>query len=136
MIIGVGIDILNQDRMLKILQKEEESFNKKVLSKKEFKEYNLLNTSQKKTNFVSKKFSSKESFLKALGIGMGRGIKLTDISILHTDLGAPYIELNSSAKKFIEKYFKLKFSSVKMHLNTTDNGEVVVAVVIVEKLDD
>lgn len=47
-------------------------------------------------------FAAKEAFVKACGVGIGRGVELRDIEILHDDFGAPRYALHGGAKEQLE----------------------------------
>lgn len=48
-------------------------------------------------------FAAKEALLKAMGLGIGRGVRLRDIGISHTENGAPFYRLTGTAEsKFLE----------------------------------
>jgi len=82
MITGVGIDIIEIERIEKILN-EKSNFLERNFTKNELK----LN---KKTETVAGNFAAKEAFAKALGTGF-RGFGLVDVEVLRDELGKPYI---------------------------------------------
>jgi len=48
-------------------------------------------------------FAAKEALLKAMGLGIGRGVRLRDIGISHTETGAPFYRLTGTAEaRFLE----------------------------------
>ncbi|CAL4320511.1 holo-ACP synthase [Buchnera aphidicola] len=124
-IIGLGIDILKIKRIKNIVNKFGHKFSKKILSKKELKK---LLTIKKKTNFIAKKFSVKESISKALGTGFRNKIKFTSFEILHDKLGKPYVKLLNKAKIFA---FQLNLKSI--HISITDEKKYICSVAILEK---
>lgn len=135
MILGIGNDLLYSNRVAKIFLKYKERFVKKILSLKEIKEFSKILNLEKQTNFLTKKFSSKESFLKAVGIGIERGIKLTDINILHNNYGKPIITLENQVNNFIINYFNLKNDKYfKIHIAITDDNNIITTMVIIESL--
>lgn len=119
----IGIDILDIDRIIKLVDKK--TFYAKFFTNTEIEMFEALEK-QRKVQVVAGHYSAKEAFLKACGIGIGRGIDLKDISILYDDLGRPYIELTDEGKKFFND---LKFT--KSTLNISDSKNIVVAVCIV-----
>ena len=87
----VGIDTVEISRVEKSLGIK--GFKERVFSAKE------IEMLDKKSGYVQSyaaNFAAKEAFSKALGTGI-RGIKLSDISILRDELGAPYIVLSGEA---------------------------------------
>lgn len=47
-------------------------------------------------------FAAKEAFLKACGIGIGGGVEMHEIEVLHDDLGAPHYQLHGRAREQME----------------------------------
>lgn len=92
----VGIDIVDVERFEILVVSD--AFFDKYFTKKE-KEY-ILSRSHPEESMAGV-FASKEAFLKALGIGIGRGVDLKDIEISHDDLGKPYIKLTDKLLSFI-----------------------------------
>jgi len=82
MINGVGIDIIEVDRIEKILASKE-NFLTRNFTKAEL-EFNA------KPESVAGNFAAKEAFSKALGTGF-RGFGLSDVEVLRDELGAPFI---------------------------------------------
>lgn len=44
-------------------------------------------------------FAAKEAFLKAVGLGIGRGIAMTEVAVGHDEMGAPYYTLTGAAQQ-------------------------------------
>lgn len=95
----IGIDVVDVERFEKLVTSE--TFLNKFFTEKE-REYILSKSHPAET--MAGLFASKEAFLKALGIGIGRGIDLKDIEISHTQLGKPYIVLIDKITKKLNEY--------------------------------
>lgn len=90
-----GIDIVDVERFEKLVGNE--AFFEKYFSAQE-REYILSRVSPAES--MAGIFAGKEAFLKALGIGIGRGIALKDVEISHNELGKPcYILENDSVSE-------------------------------------
>ncbi len=87
MILGIGVDLVENRRIRILFLKYYEKFLYKILSLNEIMEVNSL-----KINFISKKFCVKESFLKALGIGLRNGLTFKNIELLKTFFKKPLIK--------------------------------------------
>lgn len=85
MITGIGIDIIEKQRIKKIYK---QNFTKRLLHYHELK---TLEQSKKKIEFLSKTFTIKESLVKALGTGFIKGLFFNKISISKNNLGKPNI---------------------------------------------
>ena len=94
MIIGVGVDIVDVNRIEKLVSRFGNRFSRKILSPVEV-ETGL--TDRRLVNYLAKQFAAKEAVSKALGIGMRCGVGFTTIRILRGQHGAPYVELGNRA---------------------------------------
>ena len=128
MILGVGVDLLNISRVKELYSKFNIRLPKKILSSEEFE---LFISSKNKESFLAKKFSSKEAFCKALGIGIGRGIDFKDITIKHDIFGKPIIVLSPNKYEIIENLFKQKIENIKFNISITDKTQYVNTFVVI-----
>jgi holo-[acyl-carrier protein] synthase len=125
-ILGIGTDIVNIHRIKKILKSKNNSFKKRVFSKKE------IAYCEKKKNspsFFAKRFAAKEALSKALGTGIRKGINFKDIEIINDNLGKPTIELKGTTAIFLKK--KIKNKKYLIHLSLSDDIPWAQATVIV-----
>lgn len=125
MICGVGIDLVENGRMEKLIGKWGEKFLGRVFSAEEIK---YCGRYAHPTTHYSARFAAKESFLKALGIGLGMGVKLNDISVVNNRDGKPSLELHGEAKSHLEKR-----EITKVHLSLTHTKNYASAIVLLEK---
>ncbi|MDR0690553.1 MAG: holo-ACP synthase [Streptococcaceae bacterium] len=88
MIQGIGVDIVDLDRMQKAIARSER-FITRILTLKEKVYFYSLNA-QRKVEYAAGRFAVKEAFAKALGTGL-RKLDLQDIETLTDNLGAPYV---------------------------------------------
>ncbi len=94
-IFGVGIDIVEVERIKKIHQKYGEKFARKILSNNELK--NFLKD-KNKIHFLAKRFAAKEAVGKALGVGIKNGSILKNIEIKNDINGKPFVNINDIEK--------------------------------------
>ena len=98
MVIGVGTDIIEIERIEKAILKE--SFVKKYFTEREIIFFQSKNF---KAETIAGSFSAKEAVAKTLGTGFST-FGAIDIEIMHDRKGAPYVVLCGNAKKVaIEK---------------------------------
>lgn len=124
MICGVGIDLVDIQRIRKIIQRWDVAFLKKIFSADEIaycKKHALSAV------HFGARFAAKESFLKALGMGLGDGIRLAEIEVVNDETGKPALKLHGAAREQIRKR-KIQ----KVHLSLTHTREYAVAVVLLE----
>ena len=123
MIIGIGSDMIELDRVTEKVNKDK-GFREKVFSQNEidFCESNL-----KFENYAAR-FAAKEAFLKATGFGLLLGYDLSRIEIVNDDKGKPSIVLNGNFAELAKQN-----SWNKIHLSISHLKQVACAVVIIEK---
>lgn len=87
MIQGIGIDIVELERISTVMKKQER-FVSRILTENEqilFKELK----GNRQIEFVAGRFAAKESFAKALGTGIGKEVGFLDIEVLPNQVGKP-----------------------------------------------
>ena len=93
--VGLGVDIVEIERMRKIL-KRSPAFARKVFSCEECCYCDA--TSQPEVHYATR-FAAKEAVLKALGTGFSEGIGVRDVEVRRTSKGRPYAVLSGRAKQ-------------------------------------
>ena len=96
MIIGIGTDIVQIDRIGRAFSLRPEKFMQKILAAEEIEKMPL----SREIEYLAKRFAAKEAISKALGSGMRLGVRFRDILIL-SDLqtGQPLVQLRGRAKQ-------------------------------------
>lgn len=124
MIKGIGTDLVSVERIEKALEKHGDRFAKRILSPDEYK--GLVN-STRPSNFLAKRFASKEATAKALGTGFSNGVSWQDIQLEHYPSGQPKIVL---ANKALEIFTKMDCQQILLSLS--DEEALVSAFVVIE----
>ncbi len=93
MIIGVGTDIVEIDRIAKAMDRQER-FLTKLFTENEISYFESRGL---RPETVAGNFCAKEAVVKAMGTGL-RGFNWTDIEVLRDDLGKPVLHLYQGAK--------------------------------------
>ena len=127
-ILGTGIDIVENYRLKKILQKKKSNFKKKIFT------INEVAYCEKKSNSIScyaKRFAAKEAFVKALGIGFRKNVNFKNIEIVNNTYGKPYISINKIIANKIKTLFKVKKFNIL--LSISDEKKYSIASVIITK---
>lgn len=106
MIIGIGTDIIEIERIEKAI-KNNKHFLDKLFTKKEII---LFKSKSMRSEVVAGNFAAKEAISKALGTGV-RGFSFKDIEVLRDELGKPVAKISEKAENVIEnKEYKLNVS--------------------------
>ena len=123
MIIGVGIDIIEVERVSEKISKDN-GFRQKVFSTSEieFCESKGINKAQ----HYAARFAAKEAFLKATGRGLQLSHELNEIEILTDADGKPDVHLNGKLKSVLEQ------EKWRMHVSLSHIQSTACAVVVIE----
>jgi len=123
MIYGIGIDIIDINRIEQAIEKYGERFLNRIFTENEKKYCESFND----TKFLhyAARFCAKESFSKAIGTGITQGFKFKEISVENIDSGQPFIILDGELKS--------KWSSYNIYISLSHTDTTAVAVVIMEK---
>ena len=111
MICGIGIDLVENSRLERIIEKWGLKFLNRIYSAGEIQ---YCGKHMQSSTHYGARFAAKESFLKALGIGIGMGVNLKDIEVVRDKNGKPALALCGEAKAQIEKR-----KITKIHLSLT-----------------
>lgn len=101
MIIGVGTDIVNMERIGKILTKYPGRFVTRILTPLEQQAFKKHTHSKRKIAWIAKRFSAKEAISKALGTGISAIIGFHDMEITYDERGKPEVVLSSRAQNYL-----------------------------------
>ena len=125
MIVGIGLDIVEINRIQHIYEQHGDRFAERILCKSEMSEYRQ---SHYPIRFLAKRFAAKEATAKALGTGFSGGIGMKMICIRHDDSGRPLIELSQAAKLRADQ-----LAVVTSWLSISDEKHYATASVVMEK---
>ena len=129
MIVGIGTDILNLERLNKIINKYDQRFINRIYGKNEIK----ISKSKSNTsiNYFAKRFSAKEATWKALSPTRGEGLFFREIEILNDINGNPYLYFSGKTQKYIEKKEKSLKAKLKFDISMSDDNPFVSAFVVI-----
>ncbi|MDR2778436.1 MAG: holo-ACP synthase [Rickettsiales bacterium] len=131
-ILGVGIDLLDMNRVNHLYLKYGEKLSRKILSTKEWEYIREIDLPPRRaSNFIAKRFSMKESLLKAVGFVMGRGIRLIDVSIIGDLLNKPQVILNESSVEFLEKLYSTNIDNLMFNVSVSDQVNFITSIAII-----
>jgi holo-[acyl-carrier protein] synthase len=122
MIIGIGCDIIEINRVEKAVQSD--SFKKRVFTEAEIA-YCESRGKQQFASFAAR-FAAKEAVLKALGTGL-RGGELVEIEVLNDELGCPQLSLRG----YHEEQAQSKGVG-KIHVTLSHSKDSAMAYVVLE----
>jgi holo-[acyl-carrier protein] synthase len=94
----IGIDIVENGRIGRALEKSGQAFFEKFISAEERERESIGDANIERLAGI---WASKEAAVKALGTGFRNGIGFHDIRICHGSLGEPYYTFHGEFKKIM-----------------------------------
>ena len=125
MIYGIGVDIVNIERMDKVLERWRDRFVTRVFTPGEAR---TCYARSFPASAFAMRFAAKEAFSKALGLGMRKGVRWRDIEVFHFPGGKPGLRVHGKSYDIC-----LEEEITGFHLSLSDDGDYGVAMVVLEK---
>ena len=100
MIIGLGSDLCNIERIQNSLDRFGERFITRVFT--EIERAKAERRPFTRAGTYAKRFAAKEAFSKAVGTGFKRGVFMTDIGVVNLPSGEPTLALTGGAKERLD----------------------------------
>ncbi|MCB2088394.1 MAG: holo-ACP synthase [Sphingomonadaceae bacterium] len=129
MIIGMGSDLCNIERIANSLERYGERFENRVFTdieraKARRRPFTIAGT-------YAKRFAAKEAYSKAVGTGFRRGVFMKDIGVVNAPSGAPTLALAGGAALRLAELTPDGHEAV-IHLTLTDDHPWAQAFVVIE----
>ncbi|WP_298923639.1 holo-ACP synthase [uncultured Ramlibacter sp.] len=131
MIYGVGTDICDVRRIQASLRRHGERFARKILSDAELATWKARSARwpERGTRYLATRFSAKEAFSKAVGLGMRMPMTWRLCEIGKLPSGQPVIVLHGGLKEWFQA------QGLSAHVSVTDETDYAASFVVVEKKD-
>ena len=129
MIIGLGSDLCNIERIASSLDRWGEKFEQRCFT--EIERAKAARRPFTRAGTYAKRFAAKEAFSKAVGTGFYRGVSMKDIGVVNAPSGAPTLELSGGAAKRLAEMVPDGHEAV-IHLTLTDDHPWAQAFVVIE----
>ncbi len=129
MILAIGSDLCNIDRIQNSLNRWGERFENRVFTEVERAKGNSRPFT--KAGTLAKRFAAKEAFSKAVGTGFKRGVFMKDIGVVNMRSGAPTLQLTGGAAARLAAITPEGHEAV-IHLTLTDDHPWAQAFVVIE----
>ncbi|VVT19026.1 holo-(acyl-carrier-protein) synthase 1 [Sphingomonas sp. EC-HK361] len=129
MILGLGSDLCNIERIQASLDRFGDRFETRV-----FTDVERAKASRRpftKAGTLAKRFAAKEAFSKAVGTGFRRGVFMKDIGVVNAPSGAPTLALTGGAKARLDAMIPAGHVG-RVHLTMTDDHPWAQALVVIE----
>jgi len=128
MIYGIGTDICDVRRIRDSLERHGERFAAKVLSEAELAIWRARGARwpERGVRYLATRFSAKEAFSKAIGLGMRMPMTWRDCEIATLPSGQPVIVLHRGLKVWFEG------QGLSAHVSVSDETDYASSFVVVE----
>ena len=128
MIYGIGTDICDVRRIRASLERHGDRFALKVLSDSEFKVWQARSARwpERGVRYLATRFSAKESFSKAIGLGMRMPMTWRSCEIANGPSGKPGVVLHGDLKHWFEA------RHLQCHITVTDETDYAASFCVVE----
>jgi holo-[acyl-carrier-protein] synthase len=129
MIYGIGTDICDVRRIRASLERHGDRFAARVLSEPEFKTWKARSARwpERGIRYLATRFSAKESFSKAIGLGMRMPMSWKLCEIANERSGKPVIVLHGVLKEWFEA------QGLQTHVSVTDESDYAASFCVVER---
>ncbi|MBK4775526.1 holo-ACP synthase [Candidatus Pantoea edessiphila] len=123
-ILGIGTDIVEIERVVKIINRFGKRLSNRILTKFEYQQYQ---SNKQPARFLAKRLAVKEAAAKALGIGIRDGLAFNQFEVFNDPLGKPKLLFFQNVNKLAEK-----LGVKNIHVTLTDERYYACATVIIE----
>ena len=118
---GIGVDIVEIDRIEKIIREWPDRFVQRIFTGEEIE---ICQNRARPAASFAVRFAAKEAFSKALGTGMGATLAWKDFAVVNAPTGQPLPQLSDRMKE--------RFQGKQIHLSLSHSDHFAIATVIIE----
>lgn len=130
MIIGLGSDLIQIDRVAHTIERFGERFTNRCFTEIERRKSDRR--AQRAASYA-KRFAAKEACSKALGTGLSFGVYWRDMGVVNLPSGKPTMNLTNGAARALARLVPPGHEA-HIHLTITDDAGLAQAFVIIEAL--
>ena len=129
MIFGIGTDICDVRRIRATFERQGERFVRKVLTEAEFAvwQHRSGRWPERGLRYLATRFSAKEAFSKAIGLGMRMPMSWRRCEIANAPGGRPVIVLHGELRTWFDA------QGLRAHVSVTDETDYAASFVVIEK---
>jgi len=128
MIFGIGIDTIEVHRIEKTIAEYGEQFLFRIFTPLEIA---YCRSRKLSAEHFAARFAAKEGFAKAIGTGIRRGFKWSEVEVRNEYSGKPIIILHGS---MVENVARIVGAEYHIQLSLTHTKNIAEAMVVLEKL--
>jgi holo-[acyl-carrier protein] synthase len=121
-IFGIGIDVLQADRIEQVYARHGQRFVDHLLMPEEHAQ---LSRTRRQVRFLAMRFAAKEAIVKGMGTGFAHGVWIRDVGIVQNSWGRPEVVYSERGAKVRDS-----LGIGEGHVTLTDEAGLVVAVAV------
>jgi holo-[acyl-carrier protein] synthase len=122
MIVGLGVDIAEVDRIEAAIRRHGDAFLRRVFTAGEIA---YCERHRDKAERYAGRFAAKEAAMKALGTGWRKGVRWVDIEVARNSSGKPSIVLSGRSREIAGQLGVKRISLSITHSGNTAFAEVI-----------
>jgi holo-[acyl-carrier protein] synthase len=122
MIVGMGIDITEVDRIRRSIERYGAAFKKRVYTPTEIA---YCESHRDPHERFAARFAAKEAAMKALGTGWTRGVRWVDLEVVRKPSGQPTLALHGKSGEIAEHLGVKNISLTITHSGNTALAQVI-----------
>lgn len=132
MIYGIGIDLIEIERIERAVQRFGDRFVQRVLGPQELQRFaqRRARSPRRGLTFLASRFAAKEAVSKALGLGMRLPMTWQAVEIVNSPGGAPAVLVHGDLALFLEA------RRLRLHVSITDERDQAAAFAVAERRED
>jgi holo-[acyl-carrier protein] synthase len=124
-IYGIGVDVLESERIARTLERYGTRFIEHLLMPAEHAQLALTARPQR---FLAMRFAAKEAIVKAMGTGFAHGVWIRDVGVVQNAWGKPEVVFSERGER-VRRALRIG----EAHVTLTDERGLVVAVAVLMK---
>jgi holo-[acyl-carrier protein] synthase len=122
MILGIGLDLIELDRVARLLERHGDRFVERILTGDE-----RAAVHGDRVAYIASRLACKEAAFKALGTGWGMGVTWRQVEVERTASGAPQLRFHGAARRHLTER-----GMTRAHVTLTHTRAHASAVVVLE----
>ncbi|HPF26320.1 MAG: holo-ACP synthase [Steroidobacteraceae bacterium] len=125
MIFGIGVDVLEAERIKRVHARFGAHFVARLLMPAEAQQLTLT---RRPDRFLAMRFAAKEAIVKAMGTGFAHGVWIRDVGIVQNQWGKPEVVYSARGE-----LLRRNLGIGDGHVTLTDEAGLIVAVAVLER---
>lgn len=129
MIFGIGTDVCDVRRIRDSLERHGERFARRILADGELAAWRARTARwpERGVRFLATRFSAKEAFSKAVGLGMRMPMTWRSCEVAKLPSGQPVLVLHGALRQWFDA------QGLRVHVSVTDETDYAASFVVVER---